>query len=142
MDDIITCINLEDLQTLLDTFNSFHNRLQFTYEIEEDSCLNFLGTLVIRANNKLIINWCHKPSSSGRYINFFSAHPMQHKVGLIKGLIDRAVLLADPECRPANLLLVKDTLKRNGYPGEMISAIIRERIFEIYHTLLLKNVKK
>ena len=142
VDDIITCINLEDLQTFLDTFNSFHNRLQFTYEIEEDSCLNFLDTWVIRSNNKLITNWYHKPSWSGRYINFISAHPMQHKVGLIKGLIDRAVLLADPEFRPANLLLVKDTLKRNSYPGEMISAIIRERIFEIYHPFIVEKRKE
>ena len=35
VDDIITCINLEDLPILLDTFNSFHNRLQFTYEVEK-----------------------------------------------------------------------------------------------------------
>ena len=88
MDDIITCIKLEDLPILLDTFNSFHNRLQFTYEVEKDSCLSFLDTLVIRSENKLTTNWYHKPSWSGRYINFFSVHPTQHKVGLIKGLID------------------------------------------------------
>ena len=35
VDDIITCINLEDLQTLLNAFNGFHSRLQFTYEIEK-----------------------------------------------------------------------------------------------------------
>ena len=33
VDDIITCLNLEDLQTLLDAFNSFHARLQFTHKI-------------------------------------------------------------------------------------------------------------
>ena len=79
VDDIITCIKLEDLPILLDTFNSFHNRLQFTYQVEKDSCLSFLATLVIRSDNKLTTNWYHKPSWSGRYINFFSVHPMQHK---------------------------------------------------------------
>ena len=54
---------------------------------------------------------------------------MQHKIGLIKGLIDRAILLSDPEFRPANLLLLKGMLKHNGYSGEMVSAIIQERIF-------------
>ena len=142
VDDIITCIKLDNLQTLLDTFNGFHSRLQFTYEIEKDSCLSFLDTIVYRSNNKLITNWYHKPSWSGRYINFFSEHPMQHKVGLIKGLIDRAILLSDPEFRPANLTLIKDTLKRNGYPMEMVSTIIRDRIFEIYHPLLMEKRKE
>ena len=142
VDDIITCIKLEDLPILLDTFNSFHNRLQFTYEVEKDSCLSFLDTLVIRSNNKLTTNWYHKPSWSSRCINFFSVHLMQHKVGLIKGLIDRAILLSDPEYRPANLLLIKDTLKRNGYPIEMVSKIIRDRVFEVYHPTLIKKRKE
>ena len=142
VDDIITCIRMEDLQMLLDTFNSFHTRLQFTCEIEKDSCLSFLDTIVIRKSDKLITNWFHKPSWSGRYINFFSAHPMQHKIGLIKGLRDRAILLSDPEYRPANLLLIKDTLKRNGYPSEMISAVIRKRVFEIYHPLFVEKRKE
>ncbi|XP_076671980.1 uncharacterized protein LOC143370931 [Andrena cerasifolii] len=48
VDDIITCLRLEDLQTLLDIFNGFHARLQFTHEIEKDSCGSFLDTIVIR----------------------------------------------------------------------------------------------
>ena len=67
---------------------------------------------------------------------------MQHKVGLIKELIDRAILLSDPEFRPANLLLLTNTLKRNGYPIDMVSAIIKERIFEVYHPLLVKKRKR
>ena len=31
VDDIITCLRLENLQTLLDIFNGFHARLQFTH---------------------------------------------------------------------------------------------------------------
>ena len=142
VDDIITCLRLEDLQILLDTFNSFHARLQFTHEIEKDSCLSFLDTIVIRSNNRIITNWYHKPSWSGRYINFCSAHPMQHKVGLIKGLIDRAILLSDIKFRSDNLLIIKNTLKRNGYPIDMVSEIIKERIFEIYHPLLVEKRKE
>ena len=67
---------------------------------------------------------------------------MQNKVGLITGLIDRAILLSDPEFRPPNLLLLKNTLKRNGYPIDMVSAIIKERTFEIYHPLLMEKRKE
>ena len=67
---------------------------------------------------------------------------MQHKEGLIKGLIDRAILLSNPEFRPANFLLLKNTLKRNGYPIEMVSSIIKERTFEIYHPLLTEKRKE
>ena len=84
--------------------------------LKKNSRLNFLDTLVIRSNNKLTTNWYHKPSWSGRYINFFSVHPMQHKVGLIKGLIDRAILLSDPEYRPAIYSLLKILLNVMGIP--------------------------
>ena len=42
VDDIITCLRLEDLQILLDTFNSFHARLQFTHEMRRTHVLVFL----------------------------------------------------------------------------------------------------
>ncbi|XP_076301439.1 uncharacterized protein LOC143219320 [Lasioglossum baleicum] len=142
VDDIITCIKPQQLQTVLGTFNSFHNRIQFTHEIEKDSCLSFLDINVIRNGNNLKTNWFHKSSWSGRYVNFFSHHPLQHKVRLIKGLIDRAILLANPEFRPENLQLIKDILRRNGYPIEFTSYIIKERVSDIYNPFSVSKRKE
>ncbi|XP_076298582.1 uncharacterized protein LOC143217825 [Lasioglossum baleicum] len=142
VDDVITCLKPQQLQTVLDTFNSFHDRIQFTHEIENDSCLSFLDVSVLRDGNKLRTNWFHKTSWSGRYVNFHSHHPLQHKIGLVKGLIDRAILLANPEFRSDNLKIIKDVLRRNGYPVELTSRIIKKRIVDIYHPLLVDKRKE
>lgn len=133
VDDIITFIKPDQLQNVLDTFNSFHERIQFTHEIEKDSCLSFLDVNIIRNGQKFITNWFHKSTWSGRYINYWSHHPIQHKIGLIKGLIDHAILLANPEYRSENLNLIRNVLRRNGYPLDLISKVIRERISDIYN---------
>ena len=76
VDDIFSIVPRSKINEMLSVFNSYHHRLKFTYEIEKDNCINFLDTTVIRLNNgKLITNWFRKPTFSGRYISFLSAHP-------------------------------------------------------------------
>lgn len=42
-------------------------------------------------------DWFHKPTFSGRYLNFASYHPVCQKIGTIFGLTDRAFLLSHLE---------------------------------------------
>ena len=67
------------LNSTLDIFNSQYPRLQFTMEIESDR-LNFLAVTVIRDNVLTEFNWYHKPTFSGRYLNFWSQHPVSQKI--------------------------------------------------------------
>jgi len=60
---------------ILDAFNSFHTRLQFTLEVEGDR-INFLDTIIILHNNKIKLDWYHKPTDSGRFLNYCSQHPI------------------------------------------------------------------
>ncbi|KYN34033.1 hypothetical protein ALC56_11646 [Trachymyrmex septentrionalis] len=41
-----------------------------------DDRLNFLDVTVIRNNELIEFNWYHKPTFSGRYLNFWSQHPV------------------------------------------------------------------
>lgn len=75
-------------------------------------------------------------------MNFYSAHPIQHKVGLIKGLADRAVLLSHPEYREKNLQLIKETLSQNSYPLDFVNGLIKERVFELFHPVLVQKKKE
>jgi len=52
-------------------FNSIHLRLQFTIEIGKNS-INFLDTTIIIKNKKIVLNWFHKPTFSGRCFNYLS----------------------------------------------------------------------
>ncbi|XP_071653840.1 uncharacterized protein [Temnothorax longispinosus] len=79
IDDITLAAPLAFLQHTLDVFNSFHPRLKFTIEIGENDTLNFLEITMILNNNRLTFDWFHKPTFSGRYLNFFSQHPACQK---------------------------------------------------------------
>ena len=89
VDDIILAVPENELNSILNKFNSIHNRLQFTIEISTNGRINFLDTTLIKNNNVILFNWYQKPSYSGRYLNYFSQHPMSQKIGIIYGLIDR-----------------------------------------------------
>ena len=69
IDDTIMCINKKNLDLVLKTFNSYNNKLQFTYELKQDKKINFLDMNLIRYNNTIITDWFNKPTSSGRLIS-------------------------------------------------------------------------
>jgi len=87
---------------LLNKFNAFHPRLKFTMEIGGTS-LNFLEVSIINKNEQLMFDWYHKPTFSGRLLNYHSKHPMMHKRGVITSLIDKVLLLSHPEYQQKNL---------------------------------------
>lgn len=92
--------------------------------------MNFLDVAVIKnPDGSLITNWYQKPSSSGQYLNYFSKHPLRHKVGVINGLVDRAVLLSDKSFKAENLVKVKNILTNNFYPFDLIDKCISNQIF-------------
>lgn len=68
VDDILMIVPRDRVNEVLNCFNSYHPRLQFTHEIEVNGQINFLDTTVIRMNNNLITNWYRKTTFSGRYI--------------------------------------------------------------------------
>jgi len=67
-------------ENVLEAFNSFHPRLQFT--IERGGKLNFLDVMIINNNNILEFDWHKKLTFSGRFLNFLSKHP-SHKRGVL-----------------------------------------------------------
>jgi len=128
VDDIFVIIPRTMLDPVLNFFNSYHPRLKFTCEIENNNTFNFLNTTVIRADNgELLTNWYRKPTFSGRYINYHSSHPFIHKLNTIKNLVDHAVLLSDVQFHQTNLSTVKTILENNNYPSNIVVKEIDKR---------------
>jgi len=125
----------------LASFNSYHPRLKFTYEIEKDHTLNFLNTSVIRTDNgSLLTNWYRKPTFSGRYINFYSCHPYQYKLNTIINLVDHAILLSHEKFHTGNLSIIKSILKNNCYPENIVNKVVSKRLkFLKYNKLKCTN---
>ncbi|KAL6423094.1 hypothetical protein ACFW04_010525 [Cataglyphis niger] len=97
IDDIFAFVPRANIDEINVIFNSYHQRLKFTYEIESDSCINFLNTIVICSNGKIVTNCYRKPTCSNRYINIYSNHPFKYKINTIFNLVDHAILLSDDQ---------------------------------------------
>ncbi|XP_077255641.1 uncharacterized protein LOC143893802 [Temnothorax americanus] len=128
VDDIALATPSSSLDHTLEVFNSFHPRLQFTVEVGEGGRLNFLEITMIRRNNRIIFDWFHKPTFSGRYLNFVSQHPVCQKRGTVISLIDRVFLLSHPSFHSKNLELAVQILLNNCYPLDFIFRNFHERI--------------
>lgn len=118
VDDIFMVFPKDKLYCVVDCFNDYHSRLSFTHETELNNSLNFLNTTVYKDNNKLITNWYRKSTFSGRYINYFSNHPMKYKINTIINLVDHAILLSDRRFHDSNVSIVKNILKNKLFPGK------------------------
>jgi len=133
VDDIVLSVPTFHLNNLFKKFNSFHHRLQFTMEIEQDDKLNFLDLTIIKQNNILIFDWFRKPTFSGRFLNFYSHHPYTHKRGTMYSLIDRVLRLSHPKFHHNNFDHVIKILLDNGYPLHLIFSTIRRRLQTTSH---------
>ena len=128
VDDIACAVPNDCVNLTLNTFNSIHPRLQFTIEIGNDDRLNFLDVTLILNKKRIIFDWYHKPSFSGRYLNFYSQHPTCQKRGTVIGLVDRVLKLSHPIFHSKNFSLIIEILRNNSYPMEFIFKCIYDRL--------------
>ena len=139
VDDTIMCINKKHIDLVVKTFNSYNNRLQFTYEIEQENKINFLDMTLIRHNNTIITDWFNKPTSSGRLINFLSNHPTRQKINIVYNLVDRAISLSHKQFHKKNLDSVFRILQNNNFPRNFINRFVYIRLHNIKDKGYQKN---
>ncbi|XP_050458275.1 uncharacterized protein LOC126855029 [Cataglyphis hispanica] len=133
VDDIFAIVPRAKVDEINLIFNSYHQRLKFTHEIESDSYINFLNTSVIRSNGKILTNWYRKATCSDRYINFYSNHPFKYKLNTIFNLVDHAILLSDDQFHGKNIDVVKQILLNNCFPTHVINRYICKRLNFLKH---------
>jgi len=114
VDDIVLVALTNKTDLILESFNNYHERLNFTVEYEKDRFLSFLDLLITITNNIIHIDW-FQDTFSGRFLSFYSNHPWCYKIGTMFSLIDRAFLLSHPRFHQKNLELVIGLLLDNGY---------------------------
>jgi len=82
MGDILLASSPELLELILETFNSFYDRLKFAMEIGEGGCISFLDVILIVENRTIIFDLYKKPTNSERYLNFH-LNPMIRRASLV-----------------------------------------------------------
>jgi len=93
VNNILLATSNDLLNIILETFSSFHKRLNFTMKIDKCDYINFLDVTLIVKNNVIMFDHNKKRINSGKYLNFFSNHPMEHKKDVILSLFDKILLL-------------------------------------------------
>ena len=105
----------DSLTGILEIFNSFHERLQFTLEMSIDNSLNFLNVNLIVDKHKITFDTYNKATFSESYLNFHSQHLTCHK-RVIFSLFDRIFLLSHSKFHYKNIIydrnFVEKTTKR------------------------------
>ena len=120
VDDVLEIIKkgaAEDLTTHLNTIDRTGN-IKFTYELENDGKIPFLDTLIARKEDgsiKLLVY--RKKTHTDQYLHFHSHHPLQHKLSVIKTLMDRKdKVITEEEDRVVEEKKIKEALKQCAYP--------------------------
>jgi hypothetical protein len=129
VDDIITAVPKSKVNSVLENFNSFHERIQFTLEMETDNSISFLDLKIHRRNDgTLITDWYHKATWSGRYMDFNSWLPSSYKRNTVTLLTDKIQKLSDKSFHEKNFSLMIDTLRNNHYPTDFILDNMQRRM--------------
>jgi len=99
----------------VDKLTEFLNNLddsgsvKFTYEVETEGQLPFLDLLLKRTNSeglKLLVY--RKPTHTDQYLNFMSHHPIDHKISVVRTLLEKSQnLVSEPEDKKRKISMFK-----------------------------------
>ena len=78
-DDAIAVIKLSSIEHILSILNSFHQNIEFTYELERNGKNIFLDVTLIRANDTLQNTIYRKSTHIGVYLHWNSFEPRTWK---------------------------------------------------------------
>lgn len=127
VDDTITAIDPLVADRALEILNSFHPKMKFTVENEnEELAVNFLNLTVYRDEGRIKTNWYRKSFASGRLVPFFSSHKRTTVIGTAESFIKTVILLSDSSFFRENKSIVYDTLKSNAFPEWLIDTLMNK----------------
>lgn len=139
VDDCFCVLDRRHVQRFLEHLNGVEPSIQFTVEEEASGSLPFLDAIVSRSGEGLTFGVYRKPTHSGRYLDFKSAHPTSHKRSVVMALTNRARrTCSDEVLLQKELATIEKDLKKNGYPLSFVKNTQRRMVPE--RPLLEENV--
>jgi len=126
VDDVLELIKKGKVRNLTDHINTIDptGNTKFTYEEEEDKQITFLDTLLVRREDgsvKLLVY--RNKSHTDQYLNFGSHHPLNHKLGVMRTLLERCCSIVTEEDDRKTEEHVANTLRKCGYPPWTIDRV-------------------
>ena len=96
--------------------------IPLTYELEQDSTLPLLDTLITRKpDGHMSFGIYRKPTHTDQYLMYDSHHPLVHKAGVVRTLCDRNNnITTDSKDKDIEHSHIKSALNTCGYPDWII----------------------
>ena len=128
VDDNITFVKNDSIAYVLDQLNSFHEQIQFTYEVEHNNKLPFLDVLLIKNANKIDTTVYRKPTNTDVYLNWNTHAPTTWKRGTLRTILSRAYTICSSETYlNEEIKYIESTFEKvNNYPKYVITQLKRE----------------
>ena len=111
--------------------NTYHQQIQFTYELEKYQHILFLDVSIRRlTDGKLETTVFRKETNTDVYMNWNSHAPMQWKISTLENLVKRSIII----CSYQHLLQKElDYLKKvfaeiSNYPSKTVENIIKNKL--------------
>lgn len=142
IDDFISEIHPDKIKYFMDIMNNYHNRINFTYELEENGSengvLNYLNLKIIHredgSKRELKFDWYQKEISSSRLLNYLSHHPELQKINVASNFIWTVMKLSDSEFHNVNSQKVRKCLTSMNYPEALVVKLMKEVSFKMNPT--------
>lgn len=128
VDDTFTFIKKGEVDRIIQILNSFHEGIKFTFEKESNDSIAFLDVTVLKKTDGSFDTDIHqKKTDTDIYLNWNSFAPKSWKIGTIKGLIRRAILICSTEeYRKREVEYLRKVFKQNNFPSRVINKVIHE----------------
>ena len=105
--------------------NSFHEQIQFTYEVEHNNKLTFLDILLIKNANKIDTTVYRKPTNNDVYLNWNTHAPTTWRKGILRTILSRAYTICSSETYfNEEIKYIESTFEKvNNYPKYVITQL-------------------
>ena len=131
VDDTFVFVKPGTVDEIHQLLNSFDPKIKFTYEKENDKKISFLDVQLERLDNNTIETSVYrKPTNNDIFMNWFAYSPRSWKIGTLRSLIKRALMISSTDNILQNELkhLKKVFNEKNQYPLKVIESITDDEV--------------
>ena len=132
-DTLVAFQNLNQAQRFLQYINQQHPNINFTMEVENNNCINFLDITISRSDNSFTTNIFRKNCFTGLGQNFYSFSPVIYKYNSCKTLIHRAFsICSNWKNFTSELSFLKNFFKLNCFPNYIFDKCVKTHLDAIF----------
>lgn len=132
IDDLLTICHKHSIDDLKNQIMKECGGINLKLEIEnEQKEVTFLNMEISNYSGEIITKWWQKPQSSNRILDYYSYHPRNMKLNIIKEYLRNALRITSPIFWDITTNSVKKVLRNSNYPKKLIRETIKQVRYDL-----------